>query len=400
MVKKSGTKILAMPGPTNVPEEVIQAMNRPAIDIYSGEAVNITKSCLADLKHIFRTKFHTFVFASNGHGVWEAALSNLFSSGDTVLIPVCGHFPVSWSYFAKRLGVKVEFLEAANERAANDPKKLKAALDADKKHKIKAVLQVHIDTASSVVNDLASIRQAIDDAKHPALLVVDAIASLGIVPLEMDDWGIDVVIAASQKGLMMTPGLGFIATNEKALHISKKTNLKSGYWDWHDRQDEPHYKKYCGTAPVHLMMGLRKSLNLMLEETMETIWIRHARLAEAVRRAIDVWATKGELSFNVIEKNQRSNAVTTVLLRDGINPEILTNYCRQNLCVILGIGIGTFEGRSFRIAHMGYLNEAMIFGIIGTVEIALKSLSIPHGSGGVQAAIDYLATGPHTGNFN
>ena len=391
MTVARGHKILAMPGPTNVPSQVIQAMNRPAIDIYAGEAIETTTSCLKDLKSIFRTNGETFIYIANGHGIWEAALTNLFSAGDTVLVPICGHFPLTWSLFAERLGIKVKFIEENNERAANDPDLIRKILTDDKDHNIKAILQVHIDTASGVVNDLQAIRQAIDDADHPALLVVDAIASLGIAPLEMDSWGVDVTLSASQKGLMMTPGLGFIAANNKAIEISKSAKLKTGYWDWNDRIEGPHYKKYCGTAPIHLMMGLRKSLDLMLEETMEGIWTRHEHLAAATRRSIEVWSSCGELSFNVLADDHRSNAVTTVLFEDGPNSNALANYCRNNFSIILGTGIGRFEGRAIRVAHMGDINESIVLATLGVIETSLIALSIPHGSGGIQAAINYFA---------
>ncbi|MEL6965424.1 MAG: aminotransferase class V-fold PLP-dependent enzyme, partial [Pseudomonadota bacterium] len=232
-------------------------------------------------------------------------------------------------------------------------------------------------------------RQAIDAAHHPALLMVDTIASLGIVPYEMDQWRVDLTVAAAQKGLMTPPGLSFIAANDRALEAHASANLRTSYWDWTQREGPLHYQKYCGTPPEHLLFGLRKALDMIFEEGLENVFVRHRLLAEAARRAVDVWSEGHVLSFNIIEASERSDAVTLVLM-EGLDPGPLLTYCREKCGVVLGIGIGEFTDRAFRIAHMGHINAPMMMGTLATIEIGLNALGIPHGKGGAQAAIDWL----------
>jgi alanine-glyoxylate transaminase / serine-glyoxylate transaminase / serine-pyruvate transaminase len=388
MTVAKGREFLSIPGPTNVPDEVLAAMHRPAIDIYSGEMIGITDSCLEDLRTIFRTKGRTYIYAANGHGGWEAALSNVLSRGDLVLALESGRFAIGWGEMGRMMGLEVEVLKGDWRRAV-DPAAVEERLKRDKGHAIKAVLVVQIDTASGVVNDIAAIRKAMDAAKHPALLMVDAVASLGCVPFEMDEWGVDVTMSGSQKGLMTPPGLAFVAANDRARAIHKSAGLRTLYWDWTFREGEIHYQKYCGTPPEHLLFGLRKAIDMLLAEGLPAAQRRHALLAEATRAAVAKWAEGQVVAFNIANPAERANSITCILTQ-GRDPRPLADYCRDKCRVVLGVGLGALEGKAFRIAHMGHCNAPMVLGTLGAVEMGLKALAIPHGSGGVQAAVEYL----------
>jgi alanine-glyoxylate transaminase/serine-glyoxylate transaminase/serine-pyruvate transaminase len=389
MTVSNGREFLSIPGPTNIPDAVLQAMHRPAIDIYSGDMVELTRSLLEDLPKVFRTAGRTFIYAANGHGGWEAAVSNVLSRGETVLVLESGVFAVGWGDMAQMLGAKVEVLRGDWRRAV-DPAAVAQRLTADAAHEIRAILVVQIDTASGVVNDIPAIRRAIDSAGHPALLMVDCVASLGCMPFEMDDWKVDVAMSGSQKGLMTPPGLAFVAANDRALAAHEKADLRTRYWDWTFRMGQVHYQKYGGTPPQHLLFALRKALDLLLAEGLPHAARRHALLAEATRRAVARWAEGGALAFNVTEPAERGNSVTTVLT-PGLDPKPLLDYCRFQCGVVVGVGIGELSGKAFRIAHMGHVNAPMLFGALGAIEMGLVALAVPHGAGGVQAAVDYLA---------
>ncbi|HJU31332.1 MAG TPA: aminotransferase class V-fold PLP-dependent enzyme [Hyphomicrobiaceae bacterium] len=388
MTVANGREFLSIPGPTNVPDAVLAAMQRPAIDIYSGEMIAITDSCLADLKALFQTAGRTYIYAANGHGGWEAALSNVLSRGDQVLALASGRFAIGWGEMATMMGAKVEVLEAGWRRAV-DPAAVEERLKRDKAHAIKAVLVVQIDTASGVINDVAAVRKAMDAARHPALLMVDCVASLGCVPFDMDGWGVDVAMSGSQKGLMTPPGLAFVAANDKAREIHKTANMRTLYWDWTFREGEIHYQKYCGTPPEHLLFGLRKAIDMLKEEGVPQAIRRHELLAEATRAAVSKWAEGQVLAFNIANGSERANSITCVLMQ-GRDPQPLLDYAREKCGVVLGVGLGDLGGKAFRIAHMGHCNAPMVLGTLGAVEMGLKALSIPHGTGGVQAAVEYL----------
>jgi alanine-glyoxylate transaminase/serine-glyoxylate transaminase/serine-pyruvate transaminase len=389
MTVANGREFLGIPGPTNVPDVVLAAMHRPAIDIYSGEMLEITRTLLEDLPRIFRTTGRAYIYAANGHGGWEAAVSNVLSRGETILVLESGRFAVGWGEMARMMGVKVEILKANPQRAV-DPAAVTQRLAGDRGHEIKAILVVQVDTAAGVVNDIAAIRRAIDAAGHPALLMVDCVASLGCMPFEMDAWGVDVAMAGSQKGLMTPPGLAFVAGNARAHAAHATADLRTLYWDWTFRQGEVHYQKYGGTPPEHLLFGLRKALDLLLAEGLDHAARRHALLAEATRQAVGRWAEGGVLAFNITEPAERANSITNVLMR-GHDPRPLLDYCRDRCGVVLGVGIGDLAGQAFRIAHMGHVNAPMVIGMLGAIEMGLGALGIPHGAGGVQAAVDYLA---------
>src|ERR1700761_3077169 len=327
MAVRAGREFLAIPGPTNMPDEVLRAMHRPALDIYSDEMVQLTDGLLRDLSRLFATKGKSYIYIANGHGAWEAVLSNVLSRGDKVLVLESGRFAVGWGNAAAAMGADVEVLKGDWRRAVR-PAEVEARLRQDKDHKIKAILAVQVDTASAAFNDIEAIGKAIKSTGHPALFLVDTVASLGCMPFEMDAWGIDVTMSGSQKGLMTPPGLGFVATNERAREIHKHANMRTPYWDWTERDGPEHYRKYAGTAPVHLLFALRQAINMLFEEGLPHAFERHRLLGEAVRRAVATWSQGQVLGFNVTEANERANTVTTVTLAGGYDPSALQRYCK------------------------------------------------------------------------
>jgi alanine-glyoxylate transaminase / serine-glyoxylate transaminase / serine-pyruvate transaminase len=389
MTVANGRQFLSIPGPTNIPDVVLQAMMRPAVDIYTGPLVELTDRLLADLKKVFKTEGQPYIYAANGHGGWEAALSNVLSRGEKVLVLESGRFAIGWGEMAKVMGAQPEVLPGEWHRAV-DPKAVEARLRKDTSHTIKAVIVVQIDTASGVVNDIAAIRRAMTAAKHPALLMVDCVASLGCMPFEMDAWGVDVAMAGSQKGLMTPPGLAFVAANAKAREAHKRADMKTHYWDWTFRDGPEHYQKYCGTPPEHLLYAQRAALDLLLSEGLDAAWKRHALLARATHAAIAKWSEGEVMSFNVTDPSQRAASITNVRMA-GFNTDRLTDYTRDRCGVTLGLGIGGYQGKAFRVAHMGHTNAPMVLGTLGAIEMALQTLKVPHGANGVSAAIKALS---------
>lgn len=389
MTVANGRKFLSIPGPTNVPDEVLAAMHRPAVDIYTGDLVNTTAYCLDSLKKVFRTNGSVYIYAANGHGAWEAALTNVLSRGDQVLVLESGLFATGWGEMAGILGVDVEVLPGDVRRAV-DPAAVEERLRQDTAGNIKAVLVVQVDTASGVVNDIPGIRAAIDTAGHDALFMVDAIASLATMPFEMDGWGVDVAVTGSQKGLMMTPGLGFVAANAKAFARHENAELVTRYWDWTFRNGALHYQKYCGTPPEHMLFGQAKAFEMLLDEGLEAVWERHRILAAMVRAAVSKWAEAGAVEFNISNDAERSDSITALRL-NGTPPSDLLRLCEEKCGVTVGISIGPLDGIGFRIAHMGHVNAPMILGTLGVIEAALGALDIPHSPGGIQSATDELA---------
>jgi alanine-glyoxylate transaminase/serine-glyoxylate transaminase/serine-pyruvate transaminase len=389
MVVRAGREFLAIPGPTTMPDEVLRAMHRPALDIYSDQMVEMTESLLRDLSGLFATKGRSYIYIANGHGAWEAVLTNVLSRGDKVLVLESGRFAIGWGNAAAAMGADVEVLKGDWRRAVR-PAEVEARLRQDKDHAIKAILAVQVDTASGAYNDIEAIGKAIKAAGHPALFMVDAVASLACMPFEMDAWGVDVAMSGSQKGLMAPPGLGFVAANDRARQVHKTAGLRTPYWDWTEREGSEHYRKYAGTAPVHLLFALRQSIGMLFEEKLENVFLRHRLLAEAVRRAVTVWAEGQVLGFNIAEASERSDTVTTVVMSNGHDPLALQRYCKEKCGVVLGVGIGELSGQAFRIAHMGHVNAPMILGTLGVIEVGLNALHIPHGKGGLEAATDWL----------
>ena len=385
-----GREIVAIPGPSIIPDRVLSAMHRAMPDIYEGDLTTVIDSVWAGLPKVVQTSGRVFVPIGNGHAAWEMALSNTLSRGDHVLVLNCGRFAAIWAEMAEFNGLNVEVAEA-KEGFANEPSALEERLRADVDHKIAAVLTVHVDTATSVRNDVPALRQAIDAAGHPALFMVDCIASMGCERFEMDAWGVDVTIAASQKGMMTPPGLGLVWANEKALAAHESADLRTRYWDWTYRsEDGPYYLRFCGTPPVSHLFGLAEALAMMAEEGWEARWERHRVLADGVRAAVDAWSTPGGIGFIAQREDQRSDSVTSVTT-GSIDALELRRLCRQQMGVTLGLGIGSDESASFRIGHMGHVNAPAILGVLGSIETALISMGAPLGASGVQAATAVLS---------
>lgn len=397
MTLRSGRQFLSIPGPTNVPDEVLQAMHRPAVDIYGGEhggeLFGITMSSLADLKKIFKTDGQTYIYIANGHGAWEAALSNVLSAGDTILVLESGRFAVGWGEMGRSMGLNIESIPNGWTTAV-DPAKVEAHLRGDTEGKIKAVLMVQVDTASGCVNDIQAVRAAMDATGHDALLMVDTIASLACMPFEMDAWGIDVAVGGSQKGLMMPPGLSYVAANDKAKAAHAAAGLRTSYWDWATRDEEEHYRKYCGTPPVHMLFAMRQAFDMILEEGLDAVIERHRILAGAVHAAIDTWRNGGAFDYNVPEPSERAPSVTVIRTADNVDPDKIRTICVEKMGVTLGLGIGDLGGKAFRIGHMGHVNAPMVIGTLGALEVGLDTLGYLDDSsrGGISAATSYLAS--------
>lgn len=389
MVVRAGREFLAIPGPTTMPDEVLRAMHRPAVDIYAGELVAITDSLLADLTRLFHTSGRSYIYISNGHGAWEAALTNVLSRGDRILVLESGRFAIGWGRAAAQIGLETEILPGSWTRAV-DPAAVEARLRQDHDGRIKAVLAVQVDTASGVVNDIEAIGKAIRAAGHDALFMVDAVASLGCIPFAMDAWSIDVALSASQKGLMTPPGLAFVAAGPRGRKAHKSANLRTPYWDWTAREGEEHYQKYAGTPPIHLLYALRQALDMIQAEGLDAIFHRHRLLAETIRCAVARWSEAGTLAFNIEAPAERSDTVTTVKVDGTPGALALKDFCRDTCGVVLGNGIGALAGQAFRIAHMGHINAPMVLGTLGVIEVGLRALGIPHGEGGLLAATDWL----------
>jgi alanine-glyoxylate transaminase/serine-glyoxylate transaminase/serine-pyruvate transaminase len=339
---------------------------------------------------------HVAIYIANGHGAWEAAIANMFSRGEKALVLATGRFGLGWAEHARAMGVAVDMLDFGRAAPA-DPARLEAALRADAGHEIKAVLVTHVDTASSVRNDIAALRAAMDAAGHPALLAVDAIASLGCDPFFMDDWGIDVMVSASQKGLMVPPGLGVVFFNERAAEVRRAMPRVSRYWDWAPRaKPEIFYQYFDGTAPTHHLFGLRAALDMIRAEGIEGVWARHDRHARAIWAAAEAWGQGGPLELNIKDPAHRSRAVTALRIGLPHGPR-LRKWVENHAGLTLGIGLGMSEegdpsgGGFFRLGHMGHVNAQMIMGLLGGIETAFVALDIPHGPGALEAAARELA---------
>lgn len=385
-----GRPITSMPGPSIIPDRVLNAMHRSMPNIYEGEIVDVSLSVFDDLPALARTEGKAFMAISNGHGAWEMALTNTLQRGDKILVLESGRFAIGWGEQGKMLGADVEVLYAP-ERGPVDPEAVEERLRADTGHAIKAILVVQVDTASGVWNDIAAIRKAIDAAGHPALYMVDCIASLGCVEYLMDEWGIDITVGGSQKGLMVPPGLGMVWASDKALAAHKTSNLRTPYWDWTGRMSEAaHYLRYCGTSPIQHIYAMREAIDMIHEEGLENIWRRHAVFAGAVRAAIEAWSTQGALEFNIKDARHRSNSTTTILT-GSVNAEQLRVLCERDAGLTLGAGLGDLAETSFRIGHMGHLNPPTVLGVVGTVEAALATIGAPTGGSGSAAAARVMA---------
>lgn len=390
----TGRDLFMTPGPSAIPDRVLNAMHRAAPNIYEGDLVAMTDGILDRLRKVAHTTGDPTIYICNGHGVWEAALNNVLAPGDKVLCLATGVFGSGWAKVATTMGYESELLEFGTS-ASFDVDKVAEVLRADT-GTIKAVLATHTDTSSSVRNDIKALRTAIDSTGHPALLMVDCIASFGCEPFEMDAWGVDVMVTACQKGLMTPPGVAFTFHNDKAAEIAKSVSRTSPYWDWISRDNpERFYMRFNGTPPTHHLFGLEEAMKMIVdEEGIETVWARHKKQARAVWAAVDTWAQAGEIRCNVTNPADRSTAVTTVVSKSAdLIP--LQRWCQETAGLVLGIGIGfgKYEASQiFRIGHMGHMNPVMLLGAVATIDAGLKALNFPHGEGAVAAAGQVLAS--------
>lgn len=390
MTLAHGRHTLAIPGPSIMPDRVLRAMHRAAPNIYEGELVEMMPGLVADLKAVAGTSGDVAMYIANGHGAWEAALANTHKAGDRVLVLATGRFAHGWAAMAEQLGVQCDIVDFGNSSDIG-MERVTEALAADAGHSYKSVLVTHVDTATSVRNDVAAVRVVLDACGHPALFMVDCIASLACDRFAMDAWGVDVMVAACQKGLMTPPGMAFVFFNANGDAARERAGCVSAYWDWRPRANaEELYQHFGGTAPTHHLYGLREALDMIAEEGLENVLLRHEALAGAVWAACEAWGAVGPMRLNVAESAKRSCAVTTVGLGGALATD-LRGWVSDKAGLTLGIGLGMSEtGKAsdayFRIAHMGHVNSHMILGTLGAIEAGLGALGIAHGPGALDAA--------------
>ena len=385
----AGRHFLQVPGPTNVPERVLRAMAAPTIDHRSPEFSRLLGDVLTGLREVFGTAGAVVVYPSSGTGAWEAALVNTLSPGDRVLMFETGHFATLWCAMARRLGLDVDFVPGDWRRGA-DPAVVERTLSADTAHAIRAVAVVHNETSTGVTSRIAEIRRAMDAARHPALLLVDTISSLGSIDYRHDAWGVDVTVACSQKGLMLPPGLGFNAIGPRALRASEKARLPRAYWRWEDMLEQ-HAAGFSPYTPsTNLLFGLREALAMLHAEGLEQVLARHARHAEGCRRAVTAWG----LETQCADPREHSASLTAVRMPPGYDGDAVRVIARDAFDLSLGGGLGKLKGTVLRIGHLGDFNDLMLIGTLAGVEMALARAGVPARAGGVQAAVDYLKAPP------
>ena len=385
MAVHSGRHFLQIPGPTNVPDRVLRAMAMPTIDHRGPEFTELGFAVLKACESVFRTIQPVIVYPSSGTGAWEAAIANTLSPGDRVVMAETGQFALQWRKLAERFRLNIDWLEGDWRHGAGAAA-IGERLAQDKQHRIKAVMVVHNETSTGCVSDIPAIRRAIDDARHPALLMVDTISGLGAMPYEHDAWGIDVSVAGSQKGLMLPPGLGFNAVSEKALAASKANASVRSYWDWHEIIAANKLGSWPYTPATNLLYALREAIAMLHEEGLENVFARHRRLGAAARAALRQWG----LENVCMNDAEYSPALTAVLLPQGHDADRLRDIVLQRFDMSLGTGLGKLKGRAFRIGHLGHFNDLMLMGTLAGVEMGLGLAGIPHQRGGVDAAMDVL----------
>jgi alanine-glyoxylate transaminase/serine-glyoxylate transaminase/serine-pyruvate transaminase len=382
----TGRHFLQIPGPTNVPDRVLQAIAMPTIDHRGPEFAALGQEVVAGMKRVFQTEGTVVIYPSSGTGAWEAALSNTLSPGDHVLMFETGHFATLWRQMATRLGLEIEFVPG-DWRHGVDPVQVEEKLAADREHRVKAVCVVHNETSTGVASRIAEIRAAIDRAGHPALYMVDTISSLASIDYRHDEWKVDVTVAGSQKGLMLPPGLGFNAVSQKALAAHKTARLPRSYWDWEAMQETGRTGFFPYTPATNLLYGLREALQMLVEEEgLAAVFRRHARHGEATRRAVAGWG----LETLCADPREHSNSLTAVVVPDGFDADRLREIILEAFDMSLGTGLGKMRGRVFRIGHLGHFNDLMLCGTLAGVEMGLHRAAIPHQAGGVAAAVAYL----------
>ena len=389
MSKPRGRHFFANPGPTNIPDSVLRAIAHSSIDFNDPEFVPVYEAAFAGVKRVLRTNQHLFMYNASGHGAWEASLTNLLSPGDTILVLESGYFSEEWAAMARGHGLEVQVV-TADWRRGVDIADVRKALAADTGHTIKAVCVVHNETATGMMLPLPAIRDAIDATNHPALFLVDTISSLGSLEFRMDDWKIDCVVGGSQKGLMLPTGMSFTGVSDKAMKAHANAKLHRFYFDWTLMLNRAQ-KSFIGTIPVNIFYGLRESIRLIDEEGIDNVAARHTRLAEATRRAVKVWAGNNGPQLFCLTPDRYSDSVTAILMPEGFNGDALRKTVRDRFNVSLGGGLGKLGGKIFRIGHLGDLNEPMLLGALTAIEMALRIDGIPHGRGGVEAAMAFIA---------
>ena len=387
MSTSSGRPFLQIPGPTNVPDRILRAMAAPTIDHRGPEFGRLTGEILDGLKRVFKTAQPVMVFPGSGSGAWEAALVNTLSPGDKVLAFETGHFATQWSHMATALGLDVEFVPG-DWRSGVAPAVLEQKLTEDAAPAIQAVMVVHNETSTGVTSRVEEIRKAMDRAGHPALLLVDTISSLGCTDYRHDEWGVDVTVCGSQKGLMLPPGLTFNAVSEKALGASRTAKLQKSYWDWEPMLAANEAGFFPYTPATNLLYGLREALRMLFEEGLEEVFGRHQRLAEATRRAVLGWG----LEILCRNPEEYSNSLTAVLLPEGHDADAFRRLVLDRFNLSLGNGLGKLKGKVFRIGHLGDFNELMLAATLCGVEMGLDLASVPFSKGGVDAALEFLTS--------
>ncbi len=386
MVTHTGRHFLQIPGPTSVPDRVLRAIDMPMIDHRGPEFAQLTKQVLADVKTIFKTDNPVIIFPSSGSGAWEAALVNTLSPGDKVLMFETGHFAKLWENMAQNLDLNVE-LVPGDWRTGVDPAVVEEYLQSDKNHSIKAICAVHNETSTGVTTNIRAVRRAIDAVGHPALFMVDTISSLGAIDYRHDEWNVDITVGGSQKGLMLPPGLGFTAISDKALRESEKNKMHRAYWNWKEmlKSNETGFFPY--TPAISLLYGLKEAIAMLHEEGLDNVFARHARHGEATRRALNAWG----LENLAVNPDEYSNVVTTVLMPNGHDADSFRELVLNKFDMSLGAGLGKVAGKVFRIGHLGYYNDLMLAGALSGVEMGLGLSGMQKASGGVEAALEYLA---------
>ncbi|MFQ5984799.1 MAG: pyridoxal-phosphate-dependent aminotransferase family protein [Alphaproteobacteria bacterium] len=388
MSPESGRHFLQIPGPTNVPDRVLRAIERPTIDHRGPEFAKLARETLDGLEEVFQASGPVLIYPSSGTGAWEAALVNTLSPGEKVLMFETGHFATLWCNMARRFGLKVEFVPG-DWRHGVDPEAVEARLAEDRAHAIKGVCVIHNETSTGATSRVAEIRRAIDRARHPALFIVDTISSLGSIDYRHDEWGVDVTVGCSQKGLMLPPGLGLNAVSEKALKAAETARLAKSYWDWKPMLSTNAVGFFPYTPATNLLFGLKEALQMLREEGLRNVFARHDRLAEATRRAVRAWG----LEILCVNPAEYSSSLTAVLVPEGADADALRSVILDHFNMSLGTGLGKLKGKVFRIGHLGDFNELMLAGTLGGIEMGLEIAGVPHTRGGVTAALEYLTTG-------
>jgi alanine-glyoxylate transaminase / serine-glyoxylate transaminase / serine-pyruvate transaminase len=387
----TGRHFLQIPGPTNVPDRVLRAMDRPVIDHRGAEFAQLGKEVLEGLRTVFQTSGPIIMFPSSGSGAWEAAIVNTLSPGDRVLMFETGHFSSLWKQVAEKHGIQVEYV-FGNWRHGADPAEAEARLTADRQHVFKAAMVVHNETSTGAVSRIPQIRAAMDRAKHPALLMVDTISSLGSMHYRHEEWGIDVTVGGSQKGLMLPPGLSFNAVSEKALVANKTAKLHRYYWDWQEMLTPNRQGFFPYTPATNLLYGLREAIAMLNEEGLENVFARHARHGEATRAAIRAWG------LEIVCENpaEYSNSLTAVFMPDGYDADGLRKTILENFDMSLGSGLSKLARRVFRIGHLGHFNDLTLMGTLAGIEMGLRLAGVPHKDEGVEAAMNSLVNAKST----